>query len=126
MLKQDAITFEDSRVQAAEYLASEKKVARLLTDVRDKANRNYEALLRVWESLHILLRMVRAQIMGRYSAPLATILSAIAALIYFVEPFDLIPDPVPVFGLLDDLTVITFVARANLSEVSKFRKWEFS
>lgn len=47
-------------------------------------------------------------------------------MIYFVEPFDLIPNGVPVFGLLDDVSVITFVVRWNLKEISKFRNWECS
>lgn len=126
VINQDPITFEKSRAKAAEYVASKKKTTKLLAKVRDKAKRNYEALLGVWESLHILLRMVRAQTMGRHSAPLATILAANAALIYLVEPFDLIPDPLPVFGLLDDVTLIAFVARSHRSEISKFRMWERS
>lgn len=70
--------------------------------------------------------MVRERIAGRYTAPVTTILAAVAALIYFVEPFDLIPDTVPVFGFLDDVAVITCVARANIGEIRKFRKWECS
>jgi uncharacterized membrane protein YkvA (DUF1232 family) len=94
--------------------------------VWSKASRNYDALLSVWESLHTLARMVRAWIAGRYSAPVVSILAALAALIYFVEPFDLIPDGVPVFGFLDDVWVITFVVRWNLEEISKFRNFECS
>ena len=126
MLKQEPITFEESRVKAAEYAASKKKLANLLAEARNKAKGNYQALLSVWESLHILLRMVRAQITGKFTAPVATILAAIAALIYFVEPLDLILDQVPVFGLLDDVAVITFVVRTNIRAISKFRKWECS
>jgi len=48
----------------------------------------------------------------------------VAALIYFVTPFDLIPDSIPVLGLVDDAAVITCVARANLSVISSFRTWE--
>jgi uncharacterized membrane protein YkvA (DUF1232 family) len=123
---QDPITFEESKRKAAEYVASEKKATELLARVRAKAKRNYQALLGAWESLHILLRMVRDHTTGRCSAPLGTILAAITAMIYLVEPFDLIPDPVPVFGRLDDLRVITFVVRSNRSEISKFREWECS
>jgi uncharacterized membrane protein YkvA (DUF1232 family) len=47
-----------------------------------------------------------------------------AAVIYFLSPFDLIPDSIPVFGLLDDTAVITCVARANLAAISNFRKWQ--
>jgi uncharacterized membrane protein YkvA (DUF1232 family) len=48
----------------------------------------------------------------------------VAAIIYFLTPFDLIPDGVPVFGLMDDAAVIGCVARANLTALSNFRKWE--
>jgi len=48
----------------------------------------------------------------------------VAAVIYFVIAFDLIPDALPVFGLMDDAAVIGCVARANLTAVSNFRKSE--
>jgi hypothetical protein len=51
---------------------------------------------------------------------------AVAAVIYFVSPFDLIPDAVPVLGLIDDASVIASVARANIAVISSFRKWEVS
>jgi len=120
------ITLERAREQAQEYVDSAEEIAPLLVKVRTKAGRNYEHLLKAWESLHILVRMVREQVAGRYTSPVATTLSAVAALIYFVEPFDFIPDPVPVFGFLDDMTVISYVVRTNLTEISKFRKWECS
>ena len=62
--------------------------------------------------------------MGKFCAPADSILMAIAAVIYFVSPFDLIPDSIPVLGLIDDTSVITSVARANLTLISNFRKWE--
>jgi uncharacterized membrane protein YkvA (DUF1232 family) len=48
----------------------------------------------------------------------------VAAVIYFVSPFDLIPDSIPVLGLVDDASVVALVARSNLTLISKFRKWE--
>lgn len=124
MFSDGAVTFEDSKVKAKECLTSDKKVARLIARACGKAKRNYEGLLGAWESLHILLRIVRAQISGEYVVPVGTILAAVAAMIYFVEPLDLIPDSVPVFGLLDDVAVISLVMRMNIGAISKFRKWE--
>jgi uncharacterized membrane protein YkvA (DUF1232 family) len=36
----------------------------------------------------------------------------------------MIPDSLPVFGMMDDAAVIGFVAKANLTAISNFRKWE--
>jgi uncharacterized membrane protein YkvA (DUF1232 family) len=35
----------------------------------------------------------------------------IGALIYFIDPFDLVPDVIPFVGFLDDMAVIGFVYR---------------
>jgi len=45
-------------------------------------------------------------------APVESILMAVGAVIYFASSFDVIPDAVPVLGLVDDVWVINSVARA--------------
>ncbi len=119
-------TLEQAKAKAEELIHSRWKVGELLSQSFHKAKRNYEFLLEPWESLQILLRMVRAWLGGRYTPPMVTILGGIAALVYFVDPFDLIPDTVPVLGFLDDTAVITAVVRMNLTAVSQFRNWEAS
>jgi uncharacterized membrane protein YkvA (DUF1232 family) len=119
-------TIEEAKVRAEELIHSRWKVGVLLSQSLHKAKRNYEFLLEPWESLQILLRMVRAWLGGRYTPPMVAILGGIAALAYFVDPFDLIPDSIPVLGYLDDTAVITAVVRMNLTAVSQFRNWEAS
>lgn len=119
-------TLEQAKEKARGLLDEKADVAALLSRAVSKAKRNYEFLLAPWESLQILLRMVRAWLDGRYSPPTLTLLGGIAALIYFLDPFDLIPDGVPVLGYLDDAVVITTVVRMNLTEISRFRNWEAS
>ena len=118
------LTFSDAKEAAPAYLMHNRKLSRLLEEATRMAGQSYEVLLLQWESLQTLFRLVRSWLAREYSPPINTLLMAIAALIYFLEPFDLIPDGVPVFGLLDDAAVITAVVKANLSEFSRFRKWE--
>lgn len=112
--------------KAEHYLRSKNKLAELITHAIGKAKDNFEFLLAPWESLQILLRMIRAWINGSYSAPFLTLVGGVAALVYLVEPFDLVPDAIPAMGYLDDAAVITAVVRANLTEISRFRNWETS
>jgi uncharacterized membrane protein YkvA (DUF1232 family) len=124
MKKKLPLTFQQAMLRATSYVAHKKKVLKLLNFAARKAKQNYEALLMPWESLQIFFRMIRASIAGKYCAPADSILVIVAAVIYFLSPFDIIPDSLPVFGMIDDVAVIRFVAKANLTAISNFRKWE--
>jgi uncharacterized membrane protein YkvA (DUF1232 family) len=124
MKKKAPLTFEQASLKAASYVRRREKLSRLLEVATRKSERYYESLLAPWESLQIFIRMIRAWAAGKYCAPAASVLMVVAAVIYFVSAFDLIPDAIPVFGLTDDAAVITCVAKANLTAISNFRKWE--
>ena len=126
MLQQQVttVTFEHARISAESYVGHEEKLCCLLEKAARKSEKCYEFLLAPWESLQIFLRLLRAHLAGKFHSPPDSILMIIAAVIYFVSPFDLIPDSIPVLGLIDDAAVITFVAKANLTLISNFRTWE--
>jgi uncharacterized membrane protein YkvA (DUF1232 family) len=46
------------------------------------------------------------------------------AIIYFVNPFDLIPDFIPVIGYLDDVAVIALAVASIHNDLDDFRAWE--
>jgi uncharacterized membrane protein YkvA (DUF1232 family) len=72
-----------------------------------------------------LVRLVRAHSGGRYrDVPWETIALAIGALIYFLSPIDLIPDPIPVAGYVDDAAVVAFVVASLHADLNNFREWE--
>jgi len=124
MKKKAALTLGQATIKAAPYVRHKKKLFWLLEKATRKSAQYYEFLLAPWESWQIFLRLLRAHFAGKFCAPADSILILVAAVIYFVSPFDLIPDSIPVLGLIDDAAVITCVARANLTLISDFRKWE--
>jgi uncharacterized membrane protein YkvA (DUF1232 family) len=77
------------------------------------------------ERLSILGRLVAAYARGRYRVvPFKTMLTIIAAVLYFFNPLDLVPDAILGIGLMDDLAVLTWVYRSAQQELTKFMQWE--
>ncbi|MFQ5585140.1 MAG: YkvA family protein [Calditrichia bacterium] len=112
--------------QKAETLAGEEeKLDALLRKAAEKARRRKQSLKRNWQEITLLIRMVRAYARGQYrKIPWRAIIMAIAALLYFVNPFDIVPDFLTGIGFIDDATVIAFVAKAIREEINRFREYE--
>ncbi len=112
--------------RAAESVFSNtRKSTKLLQDAVRKSDRNRHKLLSMWRDLSSLLRLLRAWKNKTYTKlPKKTIIMALLAVIYFVDPFDLIPDAIPFFGYLDDAAVVGFVVAAIRDDLEKFQEWE--
>ncbi|MGB3463823.1 MAG: DUF1232 domain-containing protein [Cyclobacteriaceae bacterium] len=75
--------------------------------------------------LKLFVRMVRAHFSGSYSAfSPKSLLIMIAGLVYFITPFDLIPDFIPALGFTDDISVIYFIYKSLNVDIEKFQLWE--
>ena len=78
-----------------------------------------------WPYLLAMIRLGRAHQRNEYhdiSRP--KLLMVIAALIYFVSPFDVIPDWLPVLGHIDDAFVVTLALKSVRTELDAFMAWE--
>src|SRR4030042_437968 len=99
--------------KAEEYAADKKKTEHLLNEALKKAQRNKGQLKDIWDNLMALFRLVKAWFTGKYKdVPWNTIVLAIVAIIYFVNPFDAIPDFIPFIGYLDDTAVVSWVIKS--------------
>jgi uncharacterized membrane protein YkvA (DUF1232 family) len=77
--------------------------------------------------LNELGRLLTAYARGRYTAvPTRSLLSVAAALVYFLNPLDLVPDALPALGLTDDFAILSWVYHNLSAELNSFRDWERS
>lgn len=68
--------------------------------------------------------MVKSYVNKEYTAvPLGTILAAISALVYIVNPFDIIPDTVPVIGHADDVGIIAVCLKLIETDLNDYIEW---
>lgn len=117
--------FNSAKKSAAKILDNNERLKSLLKKAKEKAKQNNDQLKGVWSDFQTLLRFLKAWKRKKYrEIPWRTVLYAAAAALYFVNPLDVIPDFIPFTGLLDDLTVITFVLNAIHNDLEKFSEWE--
>lgn len=77
------------------------------------------------EKFLLLGRLLKAHVTGQYRIQsFRFLLITLAAIIYLVNPLDLIPDFIFGVGLADDLAVVTWVYQALSTEVNAFARWE--
>ncbi|GAA1873014.1 YkvA family protein [Asanoa iriomotensis] len=69
-------------------------------------------------------RMIRATSRGEYDGGMRLALMT-AATIYVVSPLDFVPEAfLALFGLVDDVVAVTWLAGAVLAETERFLAWE--
>lgn len=116
-----------AKVRAALLAKDISKVSTLMSRAMRKARNNQGHLKNLWDDLMSLLHLIRAWVGGEYrDIPWKSIVLAIAAVIYFVNPFDIIPDFLPFIGYGDDATVIGFVIASLREDIQRFRAWSDS
>ena len=120
--------FKNILKKAEQFLQHPMQVTKLLTDSLKKAStkKNIGALAtEAWENLQVLSRMIKAAMAGEYKGiPTSTLVGGVAVFIYFLTPIDLIPDVIPVIGLLDDATLLAWFMTSIKSELDRFNDWE--
>jgi uncharacterized membrane protein YkvA (DUF1232 family) len=106
-------------------LEKHRRAAQLAAQAAEKAQKNKAALQKVWDDLLTLTRLLGAWASREYTTvPWRTLVAVAAALIYFLNPFDLIPDFLPTLGLVDDATLVGLVVASISEDLAQFREWE--
>jgi uncharacterized membrane protein YkvA (DUF1232 family) len=124
-------SFFAAALRKAAMLAGKKTrmlllLSRLGTKLKDVNWKNVSAE-GVKQKFLILGRLVKAYALGQYrEIPWKTLLIVIAAILYFINPIDLIPDLIPVAGLTDDVGILIWVYNSLSAEIDKFLVWEQS
>lgn len=114
-----------SERETAALLGKRLRAARLAAQAVRKAEKNKAAVRKVWADLLTLTRLVHAWARREYTVvPWQTLIAATAALIYFINPFDLIPDFLYAIGFVDDVAFITLVVATIRDDLERFRGWE--
>jgi uncharacterized membrane protein YkvA (DUF1232 family) len=110
---------------AERVVADGKRLAGVIEEAVTKMESHSDALKGILDDLQLIFRLVRARAKGEYkNVSTQTLIILVGAVVYFLMPFDAIPDFIPGIGLMDDVTVIGLALSAAKVEIDKFRGWE--
>lgn len=113
--------------RAKGVIKNSRRRENLLKAVALKAASNKNSLGDTKEQALLLAEFVKAWYKKEYRhVSKGTVLSIVAALIYFVSPIDLIPDFLVGIGLVDDIAVLGFAYKRISKDLEKFKAWKTS
>jgi len=82
-------------------------------------------LKRFIEDSKLLTALVKDYRAGKYRQALyGTIAAVVFSLIYVFNPFDIVPDVLPIIGVVDDASVIGACLLLIERDLSKYRNWK--
>ena len=72
----------------------------------------------------IMASLIRSFVKKEYTdIPIGSIIAITSALIYFVSPIDILPDALPIVGLIDDAIVIAVCLKLVESDIDEYAGW---
>jgi len=114
--------------QAARLTGKQGRVARILAELAVKISRvdwSIEGRATLKGQISLMGRLLKANLTGSYKLKSTRLLiGLLAACIYFINPFDLVPDLLVGIGLVDDMAIIAWVFSSAATELRAFEEWE--
>lgn len=113
--------------RARTLIADESESGNMVQNVRAKLQKDeiQEALRGFLDKIQALIRLVDQYRLGNYrDISKKSIIMVTAGLLYFLSPFDAIPDFIAGLGLVDDVAVIGYIWKTVNNEIQQFLKWE--
>ena len=116
--------------KAKKIINDDEKLKKLIEDVLKKLKEissDKKTSAKLNDSLRLFIRIINAYTTKEYTyVPWKTICLIVAGLIYFIYPVDLIPEFIPVSGLIDDIALIAWIYESIQEDIDNFLEWEKS
>jgi uncharacterized membrane protein YkvA (DUF1232 family) len=125
MARKAPALFKSFQRRAGRLVSNPERLTRLLARAGTKmALTSSDAWVSLRTDLARLVALTRAWLSGEYrDVSTSTLISVVAAILYFVVPLDAIPDFIIGWGLVDDVAVAAYVIGIVSEELEKFERW---
>jgi len=120
--------FRRATAESESFANEPERLLKLLQVAREKINHIPRGpFAETWPYLMAMIRLLTGFQKGEYrDISTQNLHLIVATIIYFVSPFDVIPDSVPIFGHLDDALVVRMAVKSVGADLDAFMAWETS
>lgn len=109
--------------KAEETLNDKDKMERFLEKLKARM-KTLPMVGNVLSNVPTMFKLINSYFKGEYEdIPRKELLITISALSYLVAPIDIIPDFIPVAGLIDDMAVVSLCIKLTKGELEKYLAW---
>jgi uncharacterized membrane protein YkvA (DUF1232 family) len=105
--------------------SSDESVAKEALDKKDEILKKVlesADLKEFYEDIQIFFKMIKDYFDGRCELPVRTVVAIGVALLYVLSPLDIIPDFIPVAGLLDDAFVLSLCIKFIKDDIEEYKR----
>ncbi len=115
-MKTDAILMNHDPQKSLTEYAGKSSEADQENIRKNLSGMNRGPIKKIWEDVQLLWKMV-----GDPTVPWQPKAIAIGALVYLVSPLDVVPDILPIIGLVDDVGVIVAAVGKLATELKRYK-----
>lgn len=119
--------FDEFEVQSSRISSSDiNKIVSGKEKIRSKSSKlDLGRFRKLINQIRLAISLIKDFREKKYSViPWRSIAMIAAAILYFVNPFDVIPDLLPVLGFTDDALLFASVFKSIQSDLEKYCKWK--
>ncbi len=124
---QAKVALENGVAEAQNILNDPAKVEDILAQAKERVVGLPGAVGGALSNIPLMANMIKCYVTREYTVVSPKVVaSVLGALVYLVKGQDLIPDNIPILGLVDDVAVITLAMKINEPELKAFSEWQES
>ena len=124
-MKRNAKQIDEGFIRSGAGKINEEDIKSVIDKENDIKGKFTGQLEKFFEDVKLFFMMLKDYWNGKYrDVPWWAIAAIVFALLYVLNPFDLIPDAIPFIGQIDDVAVMVLCLKMIDSEVQKYKKWK--
>jgi uncharacterized membrane protein YkvA (DUF1232 family) len=108
--------------EAKDFIDNPARMDQLLADLEEKL-RQIPAIGETVAELPVMVSMVKSWVKKEYPVSPKVLATMVGAFIYLVKKKDLIPDRIPVIGIVDDVAVLALALKIVESDVKAYKEF---